>query len=280
MGSYAYDEGYYLSLTDRWTQISVPAIARVLRSALERHRPCRALDFGCGSGAYADTLKTCGARVDGCDVSDAAVRLCKHKYHQAFTITDSAGLAADAYDFIFSTEVLEHIRDHRRALADFHRVLRVGGTIVLTTTAYGPSLFNMLYHAKNSGAGWRAMGAELIKWIRGYGSETLRDAFVFEWCFEALGGHHHGFIRRELLADFRRAGFVIEEQGVLYPLEPLQMPFLYANTISELLHKEGWSILKRGMSIAIYTVAGPLNALLKRTGFFANNIYVIARKTS
>ena len=280
MGTYAYDKSYFASLTDGWTQVSFPVISRLIQSALERNRPRRALDFGCGSGAYAGTLKACGAQVDGCDISDAAVQLCRDKYDRAFTLADSAGLAADAYDLIFSTEVLEHIRDHRKTLADFHRALRADGTMVLTTTAYGTSVFTMLYKAKNSGAGLRTLGAEFIRWIKGYGSEAQRDAFVFKWCFEPLGGHFHGFIRRKLVQDFKRAGFEIEKQGVFYPFEPIQMPFLYKYTFDGLLHKKEWPVIKRAMCMLVYVVARPLNALLKKTGFFANNIYIIARKSS
>jgi SAM-dependent methyltransferase len=280
MGTYAYDKGYFDSLTDSWTHISFPIVSRLLWPALERHRSGRALDFGCGCGAYAGTLKACGAQVDGCDISDDAVQLCKDKYDRAFTLADSAGLAADTYDLIFSTEVLEHIRDHRKTLADFHHALRADGTIVLTTTAYGTSVFPMLYKVKNSGAGLCALGAELIRWIKGYGSEAQRDAFVFKWCFAALGGHYHGFSRRKLLQDFKRAGFLIEKQGVFYPYEPIQMQFLYKYTFGGLLHKKEWPIIKRGMAMLLYAAARPLNALLRKTGFFANNIYIIARKTS
>jgi 2-polyprenyl-3-methyl-5-hydroxy-6-metoxy-1,4-benzoquinol methylase len=278
MKAQAYDEEYFERMAGGWNAVSFPIIASLVRPLLEENAPQDVLDFGCGSGTYADTLKATGARADGCDTSAAAVRRAGGKYHRAFCIGGSSELAAERYDFIFSTEVLEHINNHREALADLHRSLRPGGVLFLTTTAYGPSIFTMLYAAKSGGLTPLKIFSRCADWFRGYFSESRRDSFIRAWCFEPLGGHLHGFVRSKLLDDVRRAGFSIEKHGDFYPFEPLQLPFLYSHTIRGVTREKEWSAAKKSFAVLLHLLAAPLNRLLRMTGLLANNLFLVARK--
>ncbi|MFC1761545.1 hypothetical protein ACFL6U_05635 [Planctomycetota bacterium] len=107
-----------------------------------------------------------------------------------------------------------------------------------------------------------------------------RDRFIERWCFEPLGGHYHGFLRGELVCAFRDAGFSIENSGVFYVIEPIQIPFLYTHTLCELITRKDWSKSKRSLAAIIYIGAHPLNKLMKTGHLFANNLYVVAKKDS
>src|SRR6202021_2633687 len=47
-----------------------------------------------------------------------------------------------SFDRVIAAEVLEHIPDDRRALAELARVLRPGGTIAVTVPRWYPELIN------------------------------------------------------------------------------------------------------------------------------------------
>jgi len=56
-------------------------------------------------------------------------------------ICDAAGLVArfgrEAFDFLISTELLEHVRDWRMVISQFKQVLKPGGYLLVTTRSRG-----------------------------------------------------------------------------------------------------------------------------------------------
>jgi len=276
--TYRYDADYLASLTAGWTRLSFPVISALVRATLEAHAPDRILDFGAGAGAYAGVLSYLGGEVSACDVSAECVAACDGSYSSVFLVEGPADLPSNAYDMVFSTEVLEHVRDYDAALRHFHRALRPKGVVLLTTTGYSTSLFTMLGQARGSGVGWldvlRASGA----WLAGYLSLDRRDRFVERWCFAPLGGHYHGFTRRGLLTAFGEAGFSVERSGMLFIVEPIQLPFLSSHSARSLLRRDDWPTSKRWTAAAAYVAARPLSRLMKRAGLFANNLYMVAVK--
>lgn len=90
-------------------------------------RPEVVLDAGCGEGAY---LAAIDAPVRlGSDISKPAVRLAARRYRDLrFAVASSFDLALDdgAVDVVVSVFA-------PRAFAEFHRVLRVGGAIVIAS---------------------------------------------------------------------------------------------------------------------------------------------------
>ena len=50
--------------------------------------------------------------------------------------------ADGAFDRVIAAEVLEHIPDDNRAMAELARVLRPGGTMAVTVPRFGPELVN------------------------------------------------------------------------------------------------------------------------------------------
>ncbi len=98
----------------------------------------RILDFGAGIGTLPRGLRARGRTVD-CVELDAAQR----SELEADGFRCYAGIAevpAAAYDFVYSSNVLEHIEDDVAALRELRRVLSDGGTLLL----YVPA-FNVIY---------------------------------------------------------------------------------------------------------------------------------------
>jgi SAM-dependent methyltransferase len=117
---------------------------RIVIGELDRLSPpsgARLLDAGCGSGRTLDVLARFG-RVTGVDISPIAVRAARARGHDVreADILDMP-LPDGRFDVVTCLDVLEHIRDDRRALAELLRVTRPGGAIVLTVPAY-PSLWS------------------------------------------------------------------------------------------------------------------------------------------
>ncbi|WP_369182988.1 methyltransferase domain-containing protein [Streptomyces sp. Y1] len=101
----------------------------------------RVLDAGCGSGVVARAMATrFGLLVAGVDVLDVLLAEARRLSARAaladrtaFTGGDYHRLpfGDDEFDGAYSMETLVHSYDPRRALAEFHRVLRPGGRLVL-----------------------------------------------------------------------------------------------------------------------------------------------------
>ena len=88
-------------------------------------------DYGCGGAPYADLFRTCRSYVKADVVPGPLVD----------RLLGADGLTAEAdgsYDWVFSTQVLEHVPEPVRYLAECHRILRPGGELLLTTHGLYP----------------------------------------------------------------------------------------------------------------------------------------------
>jgi SAM-dependent methyltransferase len=97
------------------------------------------LDVGCGTGANLRLLVDLGFQdVTGLDCSEEAIRWCEAKGLPPVERGDLCGLPFldDHFDLILATDVLEHIDDEETAVAELHRVLRPGGTLIVSVPAF------------------------------------------------------------------------------------------------------------------------------------------------
>jgi SAM-dependent methyltransferase len=98
------------------------------------------LDCGCGTGyslAFISSA-TPKAHYVGIDVDDGAIAHARTKYPWLdFHVMDGMALSLESssFDFVLSFEVLEHLNEdeQRRYISEMHRVLKTGGTLVLST---------------------------------------------------------------------------------------------------------------------------------------------------
>lgn len=99
------------------------------------------LDMGCGPGLFSLLAARRGAQVLGIDGSERMIALCRESAAEsgmgnlAFDVADIAALddrAARSLDVILCSSVLEYIPDLDQQLARFARLVRPGGTLIVS----------------------------------------------------------------------------------------------------------------------------------------------------
>jgi 2-polyprenyl-3-methyl-5-hydroxy-6-metoxy-1,4-benzoquinol methylase len=104
---------------------------------VERERPGRVLDWGCGHGQITDLMRRRGIDVTAFDYREGSdpgtVRLEHFPEIEAHVSGDSVLLPfeAAAFDTVLCCGVLEHVQYPERSLAELHRVLRPGGRLLV-----------------------------------------------------------------------------------------------------------------------------------------------------
>jgi SAM-dependent methyltransferase len=113
-----------------------PALALALRRA-ELRPGLRALDMGCGRGELLRHLRDAGVEAVGADYAPSALGLARETSEAPVLRADARRLPfADAsFDRLFFVGVVDHLRDEdlRSAFAEFRRVLRPGGLVLLSS---------------------------------------------------------------------------------------------------------------------------------------------------
>ncbi len=100
------------------------------------------LDCGCGTGYGTALLGEVAKSAFGIDISQQAVRFAKRRYSQVrFEVMNVECLRFPdrTFDFIYSSENFEHLRDHRAHLREVRRVLRSQGVFFVATP--NPEMF-------------------------------------------------------------------------------------------------------------------------------------------
>lgn len=112
--------------------------ARLLRRLqLDAHSTI--LDVGTSTGTNLRLLRSLGYRdVCGVDVSLEAIRYCRDKGLGIVLQGDACDLpfASSQFDLVLATDILEHLDDDGRALAEIYRVLKPGGHALITVPAF------------------------------------------------------------------------------------------------------------------------------------------------
>jgi SAM-dependent methyltransferase len=100
------------------------------------------LDAGAGQGSLSAKLASLGFEVTSTDSSPAAVSVLRERVTGDVVEADVTSLpfADESFDAAVLGEVLEHVEDDRRALAEVARVLRPGGVLALSVPA-NPKLY-------------------------------------------------------------------------------------------------------------------------------------------
>jgi 2-polyprenyl-3-methyl-5-hydroxy-6-metoxy-1,4-benzoquinol methylase len=172
------------------------------------------LDVGCGEGAFAAELLGAGARVVAVDVAEEPLRRARARHPELdLRLIDGEGewqLEDASFDVLWAGEVIEHVADTARWFSEARRVLRSGGSLLLSTPAHPPLAIMRL---ALSGRSFATHFEPRADHLRFYSRATLSE-LVGEFGFQAPDGRpvveHAGgppWLPRLLLAHGVRSRF-------------------------------------------------------------------------
>ncbi|WP_114791018.1 bifunctional 2-polyprenyl-6-hydroxyphenol methylase/3-demethylubiquinol 3-O-methyltransferase UbiG [Niabella yanshanensis] len=114
--------------------------ARVLKQLSFNTTGKTALEVGCGGGILTEEIHQLGFNTTGIDPAEASVlAAANHAKSRGWPIRYAAGSGehipfADAsFDAVFCCDVLEHVKDLPRVIAEISRVLKPGGVFIYDT---------------------------------------------------------------------------------------------------------------------------------------------------
>jgi len=177
-----------------------------LALALERALECRlladyplerpVLDIGCGDGRFAEILYGATEPIDyGLDADPAEIARATRRGVYATLLTASATaipLPDASVATVVSNSTLEHIRPLREVLAEVARVLRPGGTLLITVPTDRFDRYSVLFRL-----------------LRGLGLRGLAERFrIF---YDRFWRHYHFYRPAEWRAVLEDVGLCVEE---------------------------------------------------------------------
>lgn len=116
-------------------------IRRILDEVLKfDHQNMPALDVGCGGGILAEEFAGKGFRVTGIDPSEQSLATARQHAQSAGLPIDyrqgtgeAIPFADNAYPVVYCCDVLEHVRDLPKVIAEIYRVTKPGGVFFFDT---------------------------------------------------------------------------------------------------------------------------------------------------
>lgn len=131
---------------DHHAEVAIPDFPRIEKivKRLRRLPPGRLLDVGYSKGGFADYLAEAGWECIGLDINEHRGQKVGHVQCD---LNEFFPVKSESCDLIAAGEVIEHMLDEGAFLEECHRVLKKGGTLVLTTPnlAFLPNRFLMLF---------------------------------------------------------------------------------------------------------------------------------------
>lgn len=112
----------------------------------------KAVDLGCGTGAFTARLERFGFELHAVDISPQSIQRASQRYPQIkFQVGDIESTSFDSatFDVVFLSGVLHHFPDLARTVAECGRILKPGGIVL----AYDPHRGNPVmwaYRCKDS----------------------------------------------------------------------------------------------------------------------------------
>lgn len=165
------------------------------------------LDIGCGGGSLSMYMAAKGNKVLGIDISIHAVLAAQKsaKFMDLKNLSFKAmefpnEIPIDTYDFIFCSEVIEHLENDNLALKKMYQLLKPTGILIITTPSKNAPMYRL-----------------------GLANE-----------FDKRVGHLRRYTLEELVSLGQNAGFTIVETK---KTEGILRNFLFLNPIAEKLRR-------------------------------------------
>ena len=176
----------------------------------------RVLDVGCAEGAFAAELARAGAQVVGIDVAAEPLARARERDRAQrgaggldLRLIDAQGpwdLPDASFDVVWAGEVIEHVADTSAWLSQVRRVLRSGGSLLLSTPDHGVlTRLRLALSARAFGARFDPRGDHLRFYVRATLVALLADFGFHDVHVHGAGGPPGA--RRLLLARATRSRF-------------------------------------------------------------------------
>lgn len=98
-----------------------------LENAITKYASGDILDIGCGNKPYKCFFEGKMTSYTGCDIVQSSENLV-----DVICPATDIPLESDSKDTIFTTQVIEHVADHRKLLSEAYRILKPGGYLILS----------------------------------------------------------------------------------------------------------------------------------------------------
>jgi len=189
------------------------------KSAFPGQKP-RGIELGSSSGEVAVRIRNMGADVIACDAEEKALAVAREQHGletKAFDVSQPFPFKDASLDFIYAGELIEHLFDTRKFLAECNRVLKPEGTLVLTT----PNLSTL---------------RDRFRFFAGHSPRQVNPLHRYLWL------HIRPFTAKELKNCLQEAGFgdTSLQSGVLeIPLPRGTGKHVKSKPLKRLLHKAG-----------------------------------------
>lgn len=124
--------------TTYWWNIGRFSLIETFTRLYIRPRPnVKLVDLGCGTGATTKWLQKFG-KVKGVDGSSKALAYCRRRGLTDLTLSpmEKLKLPSEHFDAAFALDILEHVRDDRKAIREIYRILKPGAMLMVTSPAY------------------------------------------------------------------------------------------------------------------------------------------------
>ena len=157
----------------------------------------RVLDVGCGEGWFSAAMAGAGAVPVAVDVADEPLRRLRERFPQiAHVLRAEAGrplpLDDGEADVVWAGEVIEHVVDAGAFASELRRVVRPGGTILVTTPDHSLRTRLGLLSARR----FEAHFAPYADHLRFFTRRTLRDVLGEGTEVTATNGRLYAVTRR------------------------------------------------------------------------------------
>ena len=172
-----YDLMFAIEQTYWWHVGKRALLVRLLRHWLRPRGPLAILDVGCGTGGHMLALRRFGP-VAGCDIAPEAVAYARGRgLDEVVHQPDPARLpfADGRFDLACGLDMVEHVDDDTGMLREMARVVKPGGSVLLTVPAF-PSLWSVHDEAAHHVRRYRRR--ELLARIRDAGLMPERVTYL------------------------------------------------------------------------------------------------------
>ncbi len=191
--------------------------AAFIFQSVEEVRPKKILEVGCGRGFYLQALALYDfpKEIYGVDLNEKYLERAKEVCQDERIVLQQGSIyalpyKADTFDFVLLTEILEHLSDDVSALTEIRRVLKPGGTVVVTVP-------NMQFPFAWDPLNWVLMHV--------FHTHVSKDIW---WLAGIWADHDHLYRKEVLVKKIKQAGFTIKEvRPVLHYCWPFSHFILY-----------------------------------------------------